>query len=253
MSEASQSAPFSGEIPASQLRVAGITPFTSIDFPGKLSAVVFVQGCPWKCLYCQNPWMQSREFTPGLEHGSWEEVTALLKRRHGLLDAVVFSGGEPCIDPALPAAVRAVKEMGFMVGLHTGGSYPRRLAEIIGMIDWVGLDVKAAPGEEQDWHRIVGVRGAESLWEESFGIIRRAGTPLECRTTVHPDYMSEESIRRIARFLREKGVDTYALQLYRNPPGLLMKKFPAIGADYPSKGLLADLKAAFPHFVLRRE
>ena len=61
----------------SDLRVAGITPFTTIDFPGKLSAVVFIQGCPWRCPYCHNPWMQPREFDPSLEHGSWEEVASL--------------------------------------------------------------------------------------------------------------------------------------------------------------------------------
>ena len=89
---------------ASELKLAGLTPFTTIDFPGRLSAVAFVQGCPWRCVYCQNSWMQQRSFDPGLEHSSWEELESLLKRRHGLLDGVVFSGGEPCLDPALPAS-----------------------------------------------------------------------------------------------------------------------------------------------------
>ena len=102
---------------ASELKLAGLTPFTTIDFPGRLSAVAFVQGCPWRCVYCQNSWMQQRSFDPGLEHSSWEELESLLKRRHGLLDGVVFSGGEPCLDPALPAAVRAVKEMGYELSL----------------------------------------------------------------------------------------------------------------------------------------
>ena len=87
-----------GAVPASHLRVAAVTPFTSIDYPGKLSAVVFVRGCPWRCVYCHNPWMQSRTPQPGDE--SWERVEKLLARRKGLLDAVVFSGGEPCVDPA---------------------------------------------------------------------------------------------------------------------------------------------------------
>ena len=93
---------------ASELKLAGLTPFTTIDFPGRLSAVAFVQGCPWRCVYCQNSWMQQRSFDPGLEHSSWEELESLLKRRHGLLDGVVFSGGEPCLDPALPAAFATV-------------------------------------------------------------------------------------------------------------------------------------------------
>ena len=76
--------------PAEELRVAAVTPFTTIDFPGKLSAVVFVQGCPWRCGYCQNVWMQPRELAEG--HETWQRVTALLSKRRGLLDGVVFSG-----------------------------------------------------------------------------------------------------------------------------------------------------------------
>ena len=111
-------------VPASALRIAGLTPFTTIDFPGKLSAVAFVQGCPWQCVYCQNAWMQSRAFDPTLEHSSWEALEALLKRRQGLLDAVVFSGGEPCLDPALPAAIEAARALGFEAVSYTHLTLP---------------------------------------------------------------------------------------------------------------------------------
>lgn len=80
---------------ASDIRIAAVTPFTTIDYPGLLSAVAFVQGCPWRCPYCQNDWMQPREFAEGTEPVSWDAFCALLKKRAGLLDAVVFSGGEP--------------------------------------------------------------------------------------------------------------------------------------------------------------
>ena len=157
---------------ASELKLAGLTPFTTIDFPGRLSAVAFVQGCPWRCVYCQNSWMQQRSFDPGLEHSSWEELESLLKRRHGLLDGVVFSGGEPCLDPALPAAVRAVKEMGYEVGLHTGGSYPARLAEVLPDLSWVGLDVKAVPADGAHWAKVTGVESAQDKWTEPWAASR---------------------------------------------------------------------------------
>ena len=95
------------------LRVGAITSFTTIDFPGKLAAVAFIQGCPWDCTYCQNPWLRPFKFDPQYEHESWESLIALLSRRKGLLDGVVFSGGEPLSDPALPAAIKAVKSQGF--------------------------------------------------------------------------------------------------------------------------------------------
>ena len=90
---------------AEHLKIAAITPYTSIDYPGYFSAVAFIQGCPWRCRYCHNPHMQPREFPPQYLHSSWEELIALLKRRQGLLDAVVFSGGEPTLDPALADAM----------------------------------------------------------------------------------------------------------------------------------------------------
>ena len=104
------------------LRVGAITSFTTIDFPGKLAAVAFIQGCPWDCTYCQNPWLRPFKFDPQYEHESWESLIALLSRRKGLLDGVVFSGGEPLSDPALPAAIKAVKSQGFLVAVHTSGA-----------------------------------------------------------------------------------------------------------------------------------
>lgn len=235
-----------------QLRIAGITPFTTIDFPGKLAAVAFLQGCPWKCVYCQNVWMQPRDFDPAFEHSSWAALRALLMRRQGLLDGVVFSGGEPCLDPALPAAVKAVKALGYAVGLHTGGAYPRRLAEIIGDLDWIGLDVKAPPDDDAHWTRIVQVEGASARWAESFEIVRASGVPFECRTTAHPDFLSEASLLRLADRLADAGADTFALQLYRRPPGQQFALFPAVGSDYPSPELEEALRARFANFTIRR-
>ena len=81
--------------------------------------------------------MRSRRSEEG--DPTWASVETLLKKRKGLLDGIVFSGGEPCMDPALPAAVRLVKDEGYAVGLHTSGAYPRHLKDCISLIDWVGL------------------------------------------------------------------------------------------------------------------
>ena len=115
------------------LKVGGLTPFTATDYPGKLAAVVFVQGCPWACGYCHNPHLLTRSTDGSL---TWKQILARLQRRVGLIDAVVFSGGEPTIDPGLEDAMRAVREFGFGVGLHTGGAYPRRLAEVLPLVDY---------------------------------------------------------------------------------------------------------------------
>ena len=150
--------------PGCDLRVGGLTPFTSIDYPGKLSAVVFVQGCPWRCGYCHNPHLQSRAEAAG---PTWAEVTAWLRRRVGLIDAVVFSGGEPTLDPALGAAMDEARTLGLAVGLHSGGIYPRRLREVLPRADWLGLDVKAPLDDEALHERITGAAGSAAAVRDS--------------------------------------------------------------------------------------
>ena len=113
---------------AASLAVAGLVPLSTVDWPGKLAAVVFLQGCPWDCGYCQNPDLRDCT-TAGTV--TWEDVLALLRRRRGLLDGVVFSGGEATRQRALIPAIREVRELGFAVGLHTAGAYPARLADLL--------------------------------------------------------------------------------------------------------------------------
>ena len=129
-----------GPAGASALRVGGLIRFSNADWPGKLAAVLFLQGCPWHCGYCQNPHLLPPH---GAHEEDWPATLAWLATRRGLLDAVVFSGGEPTAQAELPAAIRAVRALGFALGLHTGGAYPRRLLEVARDVDWVGLDIKA--------------------------------------------------------------------------------------------------------------
>ena len=107
-----------GHAAAQALRVGGLTPLSATDWPGQLSAVVFCQGCPWRCSYCHNPHLLAFR---GAGEISWQDVLAFLGRRAGLLDAVVFSGGEPLAQHALADAMRAVKRMGFGVEVVTVG------------------------------------------------------------------------------------------------------------------------------------
>ena len=142
--------------------------------------------------------------------------------------------------------------MGFAVGLHTGGIIPKRLGEILPLIDWVGLDVKAPPTDAELYDRVTGRPHSAAHFLESFKLIQASGVKFECRTTAHPDYLPEEKLLELARWLREEGVDTFALQIYRRPMGTLFSPFPAVGSDYPSEEAIALLKGYFPHFIERR-
>jgi len=187
--------------------IGGLVPFSTVDWPGKLAAVVFVAGCPWRCHYCHNPALQERR--PILE---WEQVHGLLARRRGLLDGVVFSGGEPCSDGTLPRMVDAVRELGFKVGLHTAGIYPRQLQALLGRLDWVGLDIKALPS---GYAALTGRRYSSAPVWTSLELLLAWGGDFECRTTWSPDWLKEEELLDLAQELARRGVQNYAVQGYR--------------------------------------
>ena len=158
------------------LRVGGLTRCSASDYPGKLAAVVFCQGCAWRCGYCHNPELQPAR---GRSEIPWRDVKSFLERRRGLLDAVVFSGGEPTLQSGLAAAMREVKAMGFLVGLHTAGVAPRRLAEVLPLVDWVAMDAKA---RFDDHERVTCVRGSGARARASLELIRASGRACEFHT-----------------------------------------------------------------------
>lgn len=192
-----------------ELQVGGVTPLTTIDFPGELAAVVFCQGCPWQCRYCQNAHLLPRSFRSEI---AWREVLDLLQRRRGLLDAVVFSGGEPTLQRGLPDAVREVRTMRFQVGLHTAGCYPERLDELLPSLDWVGLDIKALP---EDYAALTGVPGSGERAFESLGCLIESGVRHEVRVTVHDTLLAPEKLQRLIDLLADHGATAVILQRCR--------------------------------------
>jgi anaerobic ribonucleoside-triphosphate reductase activating protein len=228
------------------LRVGGLVPFTTTDYPGKLAAVVFAQGCPWRCGYCHNPHLLAPR---GGAELAWDGVLDWLDRRQGLLDAVVFSGGEATAQAALAGAVHAVRAKGFAVGLHTAGIYPRRLSEIVGRVDWVGLDIKAPIAA------YMGLTGTKSSGPAAFAsldLVQRAGVAFEVRTTVHPALTPSAQLVALARELADHGLRAWVLQRFR-PVGCaddaLIDAAPTgavIGED-----LLAELASIVPEITLR--
>jgi pyruvate formate lyase activating enzyme len=194
---------------AHALRVGGFVPFTSTDYPDALAAVVFCQGCPWRCAYCHNPHLIPPR---GDDERDFAAILEWLGSRRGLLDAVVFSGGEPTAQAALGEAAHAVRELGFAVGLHTGGAYPRRLAQLLPGIDWVGLDIKAP---QVHYAAVTGVADSGAAALASLDLVRNAGCAYEVRTTVHPDITPAHSLERLARELALRRIERWVLQAFR--------------------------------------
>jgi pyruvate formate lyase activating enzyme len=190
---------------ADTLRIGGFTRLTTIDYPGELAAVVFLQGCPWRCRYCHNGDLLDARTEPRIP---WPDIRAFLQQRIGLLDAVVFSGGEPTAQGALTAAMQEARNLGFKVGLHTGGAYPDCLRALLPLIDWVGLDIKAFP---EEYPAITGVPGSGQRAWESLDVLLTARVPMEVRTTLMPDWTPEQ-IATLAHALAHAGVENYCVQ-----------------------------------------
>ena len=192
-----------------RLLIGGITLFSTVDWPGKLACVAFLAGCPWHCPYCQNHQLQSFEAATATD----EDLFAFLEQRRGLLDGVVFSGGEPLTQAAAVEAMARAHEMGFAVGLHTCGGYPERLRQALPYLDWVGLDVKA-PWDA--YERVTRAAGSGELARQSLELLLEADIALEVRTTWHPALLSPADITAIAHDLAARGVRTWAVQAYRS-------------------------------------
>ena len=231
------------------LTLGGLCRFSSVDWPGRLCAVLFVQGCPWRCGYCHNPGLQPRQSTSL----NWREVLSWLPSRRGLLDGVVFSGGEPLLDAGLPEALRQVRSLGFGTGLHTAGIYPDRLQGLLPLLDWVGLDIKAALDDAGSYARLTGAAAAWADASRSLDLVldahRVRALAYECRTTWHPDYMGEAELLRLARQLRSREVRHWVLQEARPTPQWRPRQG---GLDGEGRALLAQrLREALPQLQLR--
>ncbi|HDN27361.1 MAG TPA: anaerobic ribonucleoside-triphosphate reductase activating protein [Thioploca sp.] len=188
------------------LSIGGLTPFTTIDFPKHLAAVIFCQGCAWRCRYCYNTHLLDSRAKPTL---SWDKVDAFLQRRLGLLDAVVFSGGEPTLQKGLLEAVQRVHNLGFKVGLHTAGMNSNMLANVLPYLDWVGFDIKAPFAR---YATITGVSSSGKQPEKSARLVLESGVAYEFRTTVHPQLLNESDLLKLATSLADLGVQQYVLQ-----------------------------------------
>ena len=232
-----------GRVP---FRAGGIVPFSTTDWPGRLAAVVFAQGCPWRCGYCHNPLLIPFQ---GTDERDWPAVLAWLATRKGLLEAVVFSGGEPTAQPGLVDALREVRELGFATGLHTAGVYPRGLPELLPHLDWVGLDIKAPVA---DYQRVAGPAGSGLGAFVALALLQEADVAFEVRTTVHFDLTPPEMLENLARELAAVGLREWILQPFRAQgcADAILNAAAPQGARI-DEGLLARLREAVPGVVVR--
>ena len=192
------------------MTIGGFQKFSLLDYPGKLTAIVFTQGCNFRCPYCHNPELvDPRKFQESILE---QEILDFLKSRKGLLGAVAVTGGEPTIQSGLIGFLQKLKAMDFAVKLDTNGSLPEVVAEIIALdlVDYWAMDLKAP----LDLYQIV----SQSLVStddilRSMSLIRNSGKLFEFRTTIFEKILTWNDLDRIKTMLQPG--DTYYLQQCR--------------------------------------
>ncbi len=189
------------------MKIAGLRKLTLLDFPGRVACVVFTNGCNFRCPFCHNASL----VVPKGEHEdiSEEEFFAFLKKRKGILDGVVITGGEPTLTAGLCDFIAAVKREGYPVKLDTNGSFPEKLRSLLdgGLLDYVAMDIKTVP---EKYESVAGVKVDFETLAESIDMIQKSGVPHEFRTTVVKGLHTPEDIVGVAKMLGEN--EAYYLQ-----------------------------------------
>lgn len=193
------------------INISGFERSTLLDYPGKISAVIFTHGCNLRCAYCHNPELVLEPFDPKRSFTE-EYVLKFLKTRIGKLDGVVLTGGEPLIQKGLGAFIKKIKDLGFLVKLDSNGMLPNKLREIIkeGNIDCIAMDVKYP---KEGYGTFLGVEEVNKKILESISIIMNSGLEYEFRTTYVKKMHDEESVRGIGEMI--KGASNYYIQNFR--------------------------------------
>ena len=190
--------------------IGALQKFSLLDYPGKISCIIFTQGCNFRCPYCHNPELVDPQlFMPKIMP---QVFFSFLEKRVKKIDAVVITGGEPTIQSDLLDFIRKIKKLDFLVKLDTNGSQPEVLSTLLKnkLLDYIAMDIKAVPTL---YEKVCGVSKNGSLSDvilKSINLIINSQVQHEFRTTIVKDLLSKEHILNISKLI--KGAKKYVLQ-----------------------------------------
>ena len=191
------------------MRIYGLQKLSLVDYPGKTAAVLFTGGCNFRCPFCHN---YGLVMNPGQPLDD-SEVFSYLKKRQGLLDAVVITGGEPLLHADIADTIKKVRELGYPVKLDTNGTFPNRLAELLsqGLIDYVAMDIKNC---QEKYYLTAGCEVDLDAIDKSIMLLKSTETAFEFRTTVVSQLHEYEDFVKIGRWI--EGEESYYLQRFKD-------------------------------------
>ena len=188
--------------------IGGFQRFSLIDYPDRICAIVFTQGCNFRCPYCHNPELvdSKRSLDIGLEE---DEIVSFLNKRRGKLNAVTITGGEPLLQNDLPAFLLAIKRLGYLVKLDTNGSFPSRLKGIMQskLVDYIAMDIKTSLDK---YNQVIKRKIDTRKIIDSVRLVMDSGLEYEFRTTVVKALFEKNDFYKIGQLIKNAGM--YVLQ-----------------------------------------
>ncbi|WP_026477123.1 anaerobic ribonucleoside-triphosphate reductase activating protein [Alkaliphilus transvaalensis] len=191
------------------MNILGIEKSSFIDYPNRISTVVFTGGCNFSCPFCHNGHLLKEKEKPF----DTEEVLNYIKKRKKFIDAVCVTGGEPTLQKNLKGFLKSLKEEGFWVKLDTNGTKPKLLKELIEekLVDYIAMDLKAPL---HDYSKVAMIPVDITAIKESINLIKNSGLDYEFRTTVCEELLKPEDLLNLAEEI--KGAKKFYLQNFRD-------------------------------------
>lgn len=205
------------------MKIAGLQKLSLVDFDGITSATIFTYGCNFACPFCHNGELVIGSNIPIIAEN---EIFDFLKKRKGLLEGVVISGGEPTLYEDLPTFIKKIKDLGYTVKLDTNGTNPKQLKHLLTnkLIDYVAMDIK---NSLEKYSITCGNKNINiSNIVESISLLKQNAIPYEFRTTVISEFHTLADIVDIAKVIT--GVPKYFLQKYIDSENCIERGFTPI-------------------------
>lgn len=239
--------------------IGGLQKFSLLDYPGHLAAIIFTQGCNFRCHFCYNPMLvrppddssyasappDSKVGAEAKDHRlALSDLFVFLSSRAGKLEGVVITGGEPTIHPDLPDFIRQIRELGFKIKLDTNGTNPEMLEKLIesGLVDYLAMDIKGSPAR---YSEVTGVAVNLEKVKKSVKIVMQSQLPYEFRTTLVPGLADIKDLKAMGELI--KGAKKWYLQHFKSDIDLVDETFK--GAAGFKTNELEELRGAAAAYV----
>ena len=207
--------------------INGFQKLTILDYPGKVACIIFTPGCNFRCPFCHNAALVTH-----IDKDTYineDDVLSYLKKRQGILDGVVITGGEPLLQDGIEEFIGKIKNLGYSVKLDTNGSFPEKLISLVekGLVDYVAMDIKNSKAK---YMTTIGVDNIDlASVEKSVDFLLQNKVDYEFRTTIVDGFHTLQDIQDIVVWIN--GAHKYFLQNFVDSGDLIEANLSPVSLD----------------------